>query len=284
MSGVFTRVLLATEHSEFDTGAEALALAIAQRCKLPLAGVLPVVSNPEFEMVAPQLAAKADAEASTRRQQLEALAKAAGVALALQVRRGSEPYVEIVDEARERAADLLVIRRRGKRGLLANLLVGDMVSKVVAHAPCSVLVAQRAARMWQRRVLVAVDPQASHDALLDQAAALAGECGLPLHLLCVATDRDAQAAAQRALDAALLRLGPRGVTATGELRVGRVHQEVLAAAQACGADLVVIGRHGGSELGRAWIGGTAQKVIGLAECPVLIHVNTSPPMQGQHRE
>ena len=30
-------------------------------------------------------------------------------------------------------------------------------------------------------------------------------------------------------------------------------------------------------LGRAWIGGTAQKVIGLAECPVLVHVPSSPP-------
>jgi len=284
MSGVFTRVLLATEHSEFDTGAEALALAIALRCKLPLAGVLPVASNPEFEMVAPQLAAKADAEASTRRQHLVALAATAGVALALQVRRGPEAYLEIVDEARERGADLLVIRRRGKRGLLANLLVGDMVSKVVAHAPCSVLVAQRAARMWQRRVLVAIDPQASDAALVDQAAALAIEYGLPLQLLCVATDRDAQGAAQRALDAALLRPREQGVVVTGELRMGRAHQEVLAAAKACGADLVVIGRHGGDKLGRAWVGGTAQKVIGLAECPVLIHVNTSPPIQDQHRE
>lgn len=278
MSGVFARVLLATEHSEFDTGAEALALAIAQRCALPLAGVLPVLSNPEFEMVAPQLAAKADAEASARRQQLEVLAAGAGVTLALQVRRGSEPYQEIVDEARERGADLLVIRRRGKRGLLANLLVGDMVSKVVAHSPCSVLVAPRAARMWQRRVLVGVDPRSPDAALTELAAALAAECGLPLQLLCVATERDGEAAAQRALDAALLRLAPCDVAVTGELRVGRVHQELLAAAQACGADLIVVSRHGSGELGRAWVGGTAQKVIGLAECPVLIHVNSSSPL------
>ena len=58
MSGTFSRLLLATEHSEFDAGAEALAFAMARRCGLPLAAVLPVSSNPEFEVVAPELAAR----------------------------------------------------------------------------------------------------------------------------------------------------------------------------------------------------------------------------------
>ena len=38
MSAVFHHLLLATEHSEFDSGAEALAFALARRCQLPLAG------------------------------------------------------------------------------------------------------------------------------------------------------------------------------------------------------------------------------------------------------
>jgi nucleotide-binding universal stress UspA family protein len=278
MTGPFTRLLLATEHSEYDSGAEALALALARRCALPLAGVLPVASNPEFEMVAPQLAAKADAEASTKRLSLAARAQAEDIALELRVRRGPQPYLEIVDEARERAADLIVIRRRGKRGLLANLLVGEMVSKVVAHAPCSVLIAPRGARMWSRKVLVGIDPQASDAALLARAAALAAECGLPLHVLCVATSESARASARQALSAALLQAGEHSAEVEGELRVGRAHQELIDAAQACGADLLVIARHGTHKLGRAWIGGVAQKVIGLADCPVLVHVDNPNAM------
>ncbi|TXT36738.1 MAG: Universal stress protein UspA-like protein [Comamonadaceae bacterium] len=49
MAELFTRLLLATEHTEYDTGAEAMALALARRCQLPLATVLPLVSNPEYE-------------------------------------------------------------------------------------------------------------------------------------------------------------------------------------------------------------------------------------------
>jgi nucleotide-binding universal stress UspA family protein len=285
MSDVFKRLLLATEHSEFDTGAENLALALARRCGLPLAAVMPVLSNPEFEMVAPQLAEQADHRAAQKREHLQAMARGQGVALRMRMRRGSEPFAEIVAEAREQAADLLIIRRRGQRGLLANLLVGEMVSKVVAHAPCCVLVSPRAASMWQRCVLVALDPALPDAALLAKATAVAVECGLPLTVLCVAGAEGGRGAAQQAVDAALVQVRQQlaqspagaGLLAQGEVRTGRPHQEILSGAQACGADLIVLARHGRESLGRAWIGGVAQKVIGLAECPVLVHVNPTSP-------
>ncbi len=275
MVPAFTRPLLATEHGEFDTGAEMLAFAIAQHCRLPLAGVLPVASNPEFEMVAPQLAAKADAEAALKRQHLDKMAQAQDVVLDLQVRRGPEAWQEIVDAAREHDADLIVIRRRGKRGLLANLLVGEMVSKVVAHAPCSLLIAPRDARMWTRGVLVGVDPQVPGHGTLTQAARLARDCGLPLHVLCVAADGADREAAAQALAAALAQARALHDRVEGEVQTGRPHQALIDAALARGADLLVVGRHGGTALARAWIGGTAQKVIGLASCPVLVHVSHS---------
>ncbi len=269
----FSGLLLATEHSEFDTGAEALAFALARQRGLTLAAVLPLVSNPEFEMVAPQLAARADAEAATRRQSVEAAARAEGVTLELNVRHGPEPFAEIVAEARERGSDLLVIRRRGKRGFLANLLVGEMVSKVVAHAPCSVLIVPRGAQPWRRGVLAGVDPQAPDRASLQQAAALAAEGQLPLTLVCVAADAAARVGAEHALARAVEQARTERVQVDGEVRIGRAHEGIVGAARDRGADVIVVARHGGAPLSRAWIGGTAQRVIGLAECPVLVHVS-----------
>jgi hypothetical protein len=164
--------------------------------------VLPVAGNAEFEAVAPQAAAIADAKASARREQLEALAAAQGLAFDLRTRHGPEPYREIVDEARERAADLIVIRRRGRPGLLANLLVGEMVSKVLAHMPCNVLVVPRAAKLWTRGVLVAVDPAAPDHAPLALAAALAAAFMLPLQLV-VVVDGQGRAQAEQVLAHAL---------------------------------------------------------------------------------
>jgi nucleotide-binding universal stress UspA family protein len=64
-----------------------------------------------------------------------------------------------------------------------------------------------------------------------------------------------------------------GAEAAGAVRIGRAHQALIDAARERGADLIVVGRHGGAKVARAWIGGTAQKVVGLADGPVLVHVD-----------
>lgn len=270
MAQLFTRLLLATEHTEFDSGAEAVALAMARRCQLPLATVLPLMSNPEYEALAPQVAARAEREAADKIAQLRAQASAAGVVIALRVRRGEEPYREIVEEAREQASDLIIIRRRGKRGFLANLLVGEMVSKVVTHAPCDVLIVPRGAPMWSRRVLVAAEPGAQGLHLVSSAAAVAAECSLPLHIVYVSPGATQAPQARAFIDAALALARRRGVQAQGEVRDGKPFTEILAAAAACQADLLVIGSRGDNRIGRALVGGVAQKVLGLSDHPVLV--------------
>jgi hypothetical protein len=272
MSTVFKHLLLATEHTEFDAGAETVALALARQCRLPLAGVLPLVSNPEYEALAPEIAARTEQAASAKIAQVRASAQAHGVELDLRARRGPEPYREIVDEARERGSDLIVIRRRGQRGFLANLLLGEMVSKVVAHAPCSVLIVPRGARMWQSRVLVAAEPTEYGQQLIARAAAVAAECALPLHIVSViAHDEPALRQQTEAfIDRALQALRHSGLSVQGQTRVGTPYQEILAAIQRDAADLLVIGSRGDRRIQRSLIGGVAQKVIGLAECPVLV--------------
>lgn len=270
-------LMLATEHGEFDTGAEALAFALARRHAVPLPAVLPLQTNPEYELVAPQLVEREEAAAASRLDELERKAEQAGVRLLPVVRRGPEPYIEIVEEAQALGSALIVIRRRGRRGLLANLMIGEMVSKVVAHAPCSVLIAPRAARLWSQGVLVGIDPLHPDRAPLAQARRLAADHALPLHAVAVATQEAGRAAAEQVL-AEQLRGGsepPGGRPASGEVRVGHPHAELMAAARTRGADLVVVARRGAQSLAHAWIGGVTQKVVGLAECPVLIHVG--PP-------
>lgn len=277
MPHAFNRLLLATEHTEQDAGAEALAFAMAQRCGLPLRAVVPITSNPEYEALAPQIAAHAEAQAGTRIAALRDEAQRAGITLELQARRGPEAWREIVEEAAACAADLLVIRRRGRRGLLANLLLGEMVRTVVTHAPCSVLVVPRDACMWSQRVLVAIDPDTQDLAPVSVAAAIAAECGLPLSLLCVTPPAaDAMQVAERTLQQAWSTARAAGVAVDALARVGRPHEQIVAAARELGADLLVIGRHGDEPSAQAWLGGVAQKVIGLADRPVLVSVRPSP--------
>jgi nucleotide-binding universal stress UspA family protein len=269
MAQLFTRLLLATEHTEFDAGAEALAISMAKRCQLPLATVLPLLSNPEYESLAPELAQRAEQEAATKIAEIRATAQTQGVSIDLRVRRGEEPYREIVDEARSRNSELIILRRRGKRGFLANLLVGEMVSKVLAHAPCHVLFAPRESQMWHQAVLVAAEPGAQGLRLVKTAAAVAAECGLRLHLVYVASDDKHNPETAAFFDQARAEAQQLGVSLQLDLRQGKAYTEILASAATLQTDLLVIGSRNDRRIGRAMIGGVAQKIIGLSDKPVL---------------
>ena len=270
MSQLFTRLLLATEGSEFDVGAEEMAFALAHRCQLPLATVIPLVSNPEFEALAPQLAARAEQDAALKIARLREKANAAQVAIEPHVRRGEEPYLEIVEEAQATRSEMIIIRRRGKRGLLANLLVGEMVSKVVAHAPCHVLIVPREAAMWNKRVLAAVDPAEEGRNIVAIAAGVAAQCGLPLHIVSVVGAEGLRTQAHTLVAQLVKQAQGDGVLTDGEVRVGKPFAEILASREACNADLIVMGSRSDRRIGRALIGGVAQKVLGLSEHPVMV--------------
>jgi nucleotide-binding universal stress UspA family protein len=80
-------------------------------------------------------------EEEEHRQQLEeakAALAAKGVASELVEGVGDAADV-IVDQAREKAADLIVVGSRGKN-LAERIALGSVSTKVVHHAPCDVLV------------------------------------------------------------------------------------------------------------------------------------------------
>ncbi|MCF8211981.1 MAG: universal stress protein [Rhodoferax sp.] len=270
MAEVFTRLLLATEHSPFDVGAEAVALAMAQRCGLPLDAVLPLLSNPEFEALAPQIAARADREAAAKIAELRAQAASAGVTVAIEVRRGEELYEEIVQQALAQKSELIIIRRRGKRSFLAQLMVGEMVTKVVAHAPCHVLIVPREARMWSHRVLVAAEPSAQGQKIVTTAIAVAAQCNLPLHLVSVVAAEALREPALNFAKAMQKQAERASVLLEADVPVGKPFEEILACQRRTKSDLILIGSKDDSDIHRALVGGVAQKVLGLSEHPVLV--------------
>jgi len=123
--------------------------------------------------------------------------------------------------------------------------------------------------MWQQRVLVAAEPGQQGRQLVDVAAAVAAECHLPLVVLSVA-ESARQAEAEAFVLESVARLKKRGPDAQGRVLVGRPYEMILQTARELGTDLIVMGHRGEVPLARAVVGGVAQKVIGLAEHPVLV--------------
>ncbi|HQT25454.1 MAG TPA: universal stress protein [Burkholderiales bacterium] len=256
MDHPFSNILLATEHTEFDAGSERVAFELARRCGLALSIVVPVLTNPEFEVSA--LVDKAEQEIASRIEELRKVAVEKGVSIDVHARRGESPAREIVSEAEERKADLVVIRRRGRRSFLAKLLVGEMVSQVVEDSPCSVLMVPRAAQMWSRGILAAVSG-GEDGKVAAIAATIALECDLPLQVLCVARNEASRDEAERVVSLNVNVASNLGVKAQGMVLMGRPCDGILGG----DADLIVIG------MGKGGSGGTTRKVIGESEKPVL---------------
>lgn len=271
MGDLFRTVLLATQCTEFDAGAERIGIALAAQFGIPLYAVLPLVSNTEYETFAPMLEDVAEVQAAAALQKLRETAAARGVDLIGHVRLGEEPYREIIAEAVERSADLIVARKRGKRGFLAHLLIGEMVHALARHAPCDVLLVAREASLWSRGILAATDGSPHGRRTTQVAASIAAAFALPLTIVSVAQDNDADGRiATEYVDRAVSAARAAGASAAGQVLSGKPPEAILHAAEQAGVDLVVLGRRGLSAVKRVLLGGTSEWVASHTEAPVLI--------------
>jgi nucleotide-binding universal stress UspA family protein len=75
--------------------------------------------------------------------------------------------------------------------------------------------------------------------------------------------------AQRALERLLERADQDGVHPRAVVRLGSAWQEIVAAAQEQGADLIVMGTHGRRGLAHVLLGSVAEKVVQTSPVPVL---------------
>jgi len=142
MSGPTKSILVATDFSEGSDEALAAALEVGKQtgAALELVHVLDVGDSQRspFGLInytgdAGGLTATIDRELATRADR----ATAAGLHCYGRILEGG-PYQEIVREARDANADLIVIGTHGRRGL-AHMLLGSVAEQVVRHAPCPVL-------------------------------------------------------------------------------------------------------------------------------------------------
>ncbi len=82
-------------------------------------------------------------------------------------------------------------------------------------------------------------------------------------------------AAQRHLDATCARIKEQGLDVSAVLRSGSPADEIQSVAKETGADLILMGTHGRSALGRALLGSTANAIIRTSNIPV-ITILTNP--------
>ncbi|HXZ25545.1 MAG TPA: universal stress protein [Nitrospiria bacterium] len=215
-----------------------------------------------------------------QRQQRAADRLAAGMARRLAARwprtkgvvvRG-DPAEQIIARAKREKSDLILI---GSRGLsdIRSFLLGSVSHKVVAHAPCPVLVV-RAVRPSITTWLLAVDGSASSEAAmrwmarhwtpgrLRGTALYVWDYPLPPH--------PAGLPLQMVTDRYVTPLRRAGFTVAPKVVMGHAADQIVTTARRMRADLVVIGSRGLTGLRRVWMGGVSHQVVKHASTSVLV--------------
>jgi nucleotide-binding universal stress UspA family protein len=285
------RVLCATDFSDNAAAAldAAVAIARAVRAKVRVVHVAPLAAQTGGAIPGLPVPDGADTPGADLPAALERFASPA-VAAGLETERvlcHGDPTEEIVREARRAAANLIVMGRRSHAG---QSFVGSVAEGVAKSAPCPVMVVKPFPRRrgeTPRRALCALDLGETAPATAAHAAALANALQadlVALHVVCGPGDGPPEPARHEAPPAAAdalrdAREDLAALVADARMTAGRVRQEVvlgapreaiLGAAHESGADLVVVGSHGGGVLDRQFIGSTTLHLLRKADCDVLV--------------
>lgn len=232
-----------------------------------------------------------------REEVLDELRRAVGAAgtatldVAFEAEAG-EAVATIVDRAVVIPADLLVMGTHGRSGF-DRLLLGSVTEKVLRKAPCPILTvpphapAKAPVDVAFTRILCPVDFSPSALQALGFALDLVRQAGgsvTVLHAIEWMADEEPRALAhfnvpeyrQHLIEDAHARLRalladePRTSCDMKDVVVlGRAYRQILEAAAAQEADLIVMGAQGRGGVGLTLFGSTTQQVVRAATCPVL---------------
>jgi len=270
--GRFERFLVASDGSEFSAAAVREALRMAAKCGARVHVMSLVATGVEHEGLGESILKQELEAAGAHLDAIAAEATAAGVACETHLVQGNRIDTAILDLAERVKADLIVMGRRGRRGL-ARLMLGHATAQVIGQAHCNVLVVPRAAQVEGRHLVLATDGSRFAEMAAVTAGALARLCGVAVTVASVtkashSAERRAEAA--EAVTRAVAHLRSEGASVEGQVVEGEPAGTIVGLARERRADLIVTGSHGRTGLGRVLIGSTSERILNDTPCAVLV--------------
>ena len=285
------RLLVATDLSSRAEKAIARAVQLAEEHSgtLSILHILTGASGHETER--PQIASRIEKDL---RRKLEALSLKRTVLASVRVLSGT-PFVEIIRQGREEAADLIVVGAHGK-DFMKDLLLGTTAEKIVRKGDRSVLVVKQAAQSSYRRVLVGVDFSDNSRHALELALRLAPRAEFhALHVYAgvegmlrragvtdsgiVRYQREVAKDARQQMELFIRSIDRRRKPIRREVWNGRAGREITTIARRQRADLVAVGTAGRTGIPYILLGSVAEHVMREAQCDVLAVRSGSIPFE-----
>ncbi len=218
-------------------------------------------------------------------QAKETLSSTFGIEAQSLLCEGDPPEV-IIDIAREKKADLIVMGTYGRRGL-NRLLMGSATSQVIVKSPVDVLVVKKECTECTgnyRSILLAFDGSDFSRKALSRACDLSKLDNSEVTVLYVMPRYEEMIGffrtssiknsmlqeAQKIIDGAKELAAGRQVEIKTVIDEGHAADRIVATASKLKNDLIVMGSYGWRGVNRAIMGSTAERVIIDASCPILV--------------
>jgi len=132
-------ILIATDGSPHSGVALEQAMSFADSCNSTLYIIHAIDTNPEFLALSPALQEKLESDGMKILAAAKDKATGAGIRCETIFDTSQQPYKAIVNTAKEKNIDLIVMGSHGKNAL-TKLVMGSVTRQVIGHAPCAVLV------------------------------------------------------------------------------------------------------------------------------------------------
>lgn len=263
------KLLLATDGSEFSEGAIREAINLAKKCSSKIFVLSVIELNPEFEALAPGIIEKMEKERREHLESVKSRASKVGVDSEIIMHEGEEAFQYIVDEAAKKKVEMIIMGRHGRAGL-KRLMMGSVTARTIGHCLCKLLVVPDGAKVSYQNILIATDGSKYSDAASREAISIAKRCGRDLIAVSVAKKNENLPAAKKSVDMVkkvaekedikVETLTPRGVP----------YEMIVKTAEKKNADVIVVGSHGRTGVERLLMGSVTERVIGHANCAVLV--------------
>jgi nucleotide-binding universal stress UspA family protein len=133
------KILVAVDGSDFSELAVDQAISLGAICNSQIVVVSVVDLYPEQMAVAPALVEKMSEEVARHLEQARKKIEKAQIACETVVHMGGRPHEFIVQEAKDRGIDLIVLGTHGRTGI-KKVLLGSVAQNVIGSAPCPVMV------------------------------------------------------------------------------------------------------------------------------------------------
>lgn len=274
------KLLVCVDDSPDSTGAVTAGLTLARSCRSKLFLLQVVEVIPVYELHAPDLMPpppqpdlellKLQEEAvRSRLEGWRTEAANQGIDLEIRVHRDTAASSGILEEAEEIQPQLIIMGRHGRTGL-DRMVMGSVTAKIIGHSHFNVLVVPRQATLDFHRLLIASDGSPFSAAAWEEALSIARTAGSSLMAVSVARDDAAVARTEETLQRMQEAAAQAGVPLEAQILRGRPFEAILNAAAMKQVDLIILGSHGRTGLKRLLLGSVAERVIGLASCPVLV--------------